>query len=225
MRIPWTRDEVILGLDVLFSNEISNLAIDNPVILELSEILTLIPISSKIDRDNEYRNPAGVRRQLLTFAWSLKKGRKASHVGQEFYLTYEHFHNNPQDINKVSNAIRRCLAYIPPIPFGDPIEAEGFPEGSILSHFHRYIEARYNDVCKDSLNECEICGLHPKSVYEEVGLNSILSRHLLTAPMDLDPATKVTLIDFITVCPNCHRALHLIRPWRDRSNCENILRV
>jgi len=225
MRIPWTRDEVILALDFLYSINFQNINKNQPSIIELSEYLRKLPIIPSSERESSFRNPVGVSSMLQNFISELNGNIPIYRVGKIFFDVFNYFNTCPAELHRTSQSIRRCVNLSKSIPFGDPVEADGFPEGAILSHFHRNLEAKYNEVCKDTLSECEICGLHPKVVYEVMGQNSILCRHLLTAPMDLDPTTKLTLNDFITVCPNCHRALHLIRPWRDRNNCGNILKV
>jgi 5-methylcytosine-specific restriction protein A len=223
MRANWTRDEVILGLDVLFSVDITALTLDSTVIVDLSELLRRLPIIPAKDREEYFRNPAGVRRQLLTFAWSLKKEIKAAHVGGQFYRVYYEYKNNLDELHRIAQAIRRCESATLSMQFGDTSEANGFPEGAILSHIHRNIEGKYTEKCRDTLTECEVCGLRPTGIYVGMGNGSILGKHFLVPPTELDPEAKQDAADFITVCPNCHQSLHIIRPWRGRKDCESIL--
>jgi 5-methylcytosine-specific restriction protein A len=225
MRAIWTRDEVILGLDVLFSNTPAALTIESKTIVNLSETLNRLPIIPLDQREDYFRNPAGVRRQLLTFHWSQQKEIKASHVGAIFYEVFSEFKDNLEELHRIAQAIRRCVDSHNFEQYGDSVESEGFLEGAILSHLHRNIEERYTDKCEDTLLECEACRMHPKGIYAQMSGNSILSKHLLIAPADFDPIAKLTPSDFITVCPNCHRALHIIRPWRGRKESENIFIV
>jgi len=223
MRASWTRDEVILGLDVLLSNDSATLTEDNAAIVDLSHLLNRLPIISKDKREVRFRNPAGVRRQLLTFAWSLKKDTKASHVGRQFYMVFREYKDTLGELRCIAQAIRRCESAIQLMQYGDAVETEGFPEGAILSHVHRNTEARFTEKCGEALTECEVCGIRPKGIYTGMSGSSILGKHLLVPPADFDPAAKLIAADFITVCPNCHRALHLTRPWRRRQDCEGIL--
>lgn len=225
MRVAWTRDEVILGLDVLFSNTPATLTMESKPIIDLSETLNRLPIIPVDKREDFFRNPAGVRRQLLTFHWSLSKEEKASHVGEIFYTVFSEFMNNIDELHRIALAIRRCADHFQFGQYGDAVEAEGFPEGAILSHVHRNTEARYTEKYTGILVDCDICSIRPQSIYADMGGNTILSQHLLIAPVDFDPAIPLVVSDFITVCPNCHRALHLIRPWRGRKDLESILIV
>jgi 5-methylcytosine-specific restriction protein A len=225
MRVSWTRDEAILGLDVLFSHTPAVLTMESEPIIDLSETLNRLPIIPIDKREDYFRNPAGVRRQLLTFQWSLTKEEKASHVGEIFYIVFSEYGDNPEELHRIAQAIRRCAGYRQFGQYGDANETEGFPEGAILSHIHRNIEARYTEKWTEILMECEVCSLRPQGIYAGMGEKTILGKHLLTAPTDFDPAIKLTASDFITVCPNCHRALHLTRPWRGRRDFEGILIV
>lgn len=223
MRISWTRDEVILGLDILFSSSISFLTLNSFPIVDLSKTLRSLPIISENFRNNLFRSPSEIHRQLLTFGWSLRKGENQVRIDPEFFKVYNQFKDNLLELHKIALTIRKYANFNIAIPFGDPVESEEFPEGAILSHIHRNIEARYNLSCNNSLYECEICGLHPSKVYLVVDDNSILSKHLLIAPVDLDPDKEPTENDYITLCPNCHKTLHKLRPWRNRNDCEKIL--
>lgn len=226
MRASWTRDEIILGLDVLFSQDCQGLNKSNPGMIDLSELLNCLPITPKSNRYAAFRNPVGVSSMLRNFWTGLDNPNQKFKVGFLFYTIYNGYKNDLGELHKIANAIRRCVDSSKLLQYGDAVETEGFPEGAILSHVHRNIEARFTDNCLDILAECEVCKIRPKGIYADIGGNSILSKHLLIAPADFDPAVKLSKADFISVCPNCHHALHLIRPWRCRKEeLESILIV
>jgi len=126
MRASWTRDEVILGLDVLFSHNSKHLTMDSEAIIELSELLNGLPIIPITKRNDTFRNAAGVRRQLLTFEWSLRKDEKASHVGEIFYTVYSEYKDNKAEIKHIAQAIRRNRSLIQQLGFGISEETDGF---------------------------------------------------------------------------------------------------
>lgn len=223
MRASWTRDEVILGLDVLFSQNCEKLYKSNPTIIELSELLNRLPIIRQNDKYESFRNVAGLSSMLRKFWLGLTNRNQKFMVGELFYVVYSEYKDNLNELHKIAQAIRRCESLVISIPFGDKAESEGFPEGAILSHVHRHIEARFAEQCTDILAECMVCRLRPGGIYADMGSSTILGKHLLIAPTELDPGAKYGTNDFVTVCPNCHRALHVIRPWRGRQNYENIL--
>jgi 5-methylcytosine-specific restriction enzyme A len=225
MRPQWTTDEIVLGLDVLFKINCLNITMNNPEIIQLSELLNQMPIIPIDKRGENFRNIAGVSGTLRNFYAELNQKIISYKVGRIFFEVYDYYKTEISYLHKIANAIRRCLFFANSLTYGDPIETNGFPEGAILSHVHRNIETRYTESCQEIIEECEICGIKPNRIYVDVGTKSILGKHLLVAPKNLNPQTKYTLMNYINVCPNCHRALHLTRPWCTRVNCESILRV
>ena len=223
MRVSWTRDEIILGLDVLFSQNCQQIYKSNPALIELSELLNRLPIIPQGDRYKAFRNPVGVSSMLRNFYSGLNKPKQKFMVGNMFFTVYNEYKDNLDELHRIAEAIRRCETASLSIQFGETSEAYGFPEGSILSHIHRIIERKYTDKCRDTLTECEVCGLQPTGIYVGISKGSILSKHFLVPPSELNPEAKQNAADFITVCPNCHQALHIIRPWRGRKDCESIL--
>ena len=99
MRASWTRDEVILGLDVLFSNQNVTLTPRHPAIIELSALLNRLPIIHEKSRNNTFRNPDGVSSQLSRFVWSLKYKDKHANIGQLFFDVYTEYKD---DIDRVA---------------------------------------------------------------------------------------------------------------------------
>jgi len=170
-----------------------------------------------------HRNFHEVHKQVLTFGWSLRKGENQVQVDPEFINTYNQFREDLSELHKIAITIRKYAKFNTMTPFGDPAENDHFPEGAILSHVHRNIETKFNQSCNEKLLECEICGIHPSIIYHDVCGKSILNQHHLISPSDLDPDLKIKATDFITVCPNCHQTLHILRPWRSRDECSNIL--
>ncbi|MEN6325742.1 MAG: hypothetical protein ABFD18_06010 [Syntrophomonas sp.] len=225
MRASWTRDEVILGLDVMLSNNSKHLSMDSNAIIELSELLNRLPIIPISERNDTFRNPAGIRRQLLTFEWSLRKNDKASHVGEIFYTVYNEFNGNEAEIKCVAQAIRRNESLIRQIGFGATEENEGFPEGAILCHLHRYLEQQQSlRFLKDAV-QCFVCGIQPEHIYGSLPNVKFFELHLLIPPTEISSDATFVQKDFITVCPNCHCILHQLRPWRNRKQCEDILQT
>ncbi|MGN1021292.1 MAG: hypothetical protein ACI4O7_13080 [Aristaeellaceae bacterium] len=107
------------------------------------------------------------------------------------------------------------------VGFGSGEERCGFPEGALLGHMHRYIEARDLPAELDDADGCLICGISLDDTYHG---NLALEGRLTIAPTHLDCHARYTAEDSICVCPNCHTALHHLRPWRTAMDCESILK-
>lgn len=223
MRISWTRDEVILGLDVLFSNESKSLSMDSEAIIELSQLLNRLPLIPMSKRNDKFRNAAGVRRQLLTFEWSLKAKKKASHVGQIFYQVYSEYEGNLAELQDIAQAIRRNEALIHANGCSILDESTYFPEGKILHSLHRSAEWHEGARCGINSVKCAICCIQPEQIYSSLSRTHFFETHLLIPPTKMSPDMEYWDHDFIAVCPNCHRMLHQFRPWLSRNQCQEIL--
>lgn len=220
--VSFTKDEAILALDVLLSSNQERLKPDCKEILELSNLLNELPIIPKEQRSEIFRNCSGICHQLNSFRISSSKGVKDQNVGTVFYLVAEEYAGRVDELHKVATAIRLNRDYFGKIQFGNEVETCGFPEGALLSHLHRMMEAR--DGKKVEISErCEICHLNLKEVYKPIK-DSLMQVHLLVPITELDGEKKYGTNDFITVCPTCHEVLHRYRPWVCKKDCRNILR-
>lgn len=215
----FTRDEVILALDVLYSSEKQRVSPDSEEMVDLSELLNKLPIHPTQNRRSDFRTASGISTQLQRFQRTLLSGNNTNNIGLLFFIINSDFENRHDELHRIAEAIRRNEPYFSS-EYGNRQEDSGFPEGILLGHLHREIEAR--DGAKLELaNHCEICSLKPELYYLPCGI--LLQPHLLISPTELDGKKKYGSEHFITVCPNCHAALHRIRPWRTKNNCGTIL--
>ena len=219
--IKFSRDEAILTLDVLYSSNRSYLSPHSKEINELSKQLNSLPIYPKEKRPPNFRNCVGVSNQIQHFLNRDSSGAKGWNVGGIFFQVDSEYSERHEELHNVAEAIRRNSAYFLDYPFGDALEDLGFQEGILLGHIHRLIEAR--DSKKIPLSErCEICQIIPELIYKNCG--TLLRHHLTVKPEELDWKKSYSNRDFITVCPNCHAALHRYRPWIDKTNFGELLR-
>lgn len=217
----WSRDEIILALDVLEQHDTKELSLTSTPIVELSRILNKLPIVPISKRKDYFRNCAGVRQQLLRFYSSAMKGLKASHINQQFYDVHMEFQGKQEYLHQIATAIRRNADSFSQIGFGTVEETCSFPEGALLGHLHRYIEARDLPPKLASIETCQICGISLSDIYDGI---LHIEGHLTVLPTDLVVHTTYKAENFISVCPNCHAALHRLRPWRTAEDCEQILK-
>ena len=76
----FTRDEVILALDVFYSSPKDRVTADSDEIKELSLLLNRLPIHPVENRRAAFRSPAGIATQLIRFRSSCISVKKAKMV-------------------------------------------------------------------------------------------------------------------------------------------------
>lgn len=217
----FTRDEVILALDVLYSANELRLSKDSKEIVELSELLNELPIIPLSARGIFFRNSNGIYNRLTTFKSSYSKGKKDPHVGSIFYEVAGEFEERKDELHKIACAIRQNREFFTSATFGSEFEGEGFPEGALLFHLHRVLEARDGQKIIPA-DRCEICHLNLSEVYKPAPGN-FLQCHLTVPVTELDGCKHYAADDFITVCPNCHAVLHRHCPRLTKDNAGEIL--
>ena len=216
----FTRDEVILALDVLYSSEKQRVSADSEAMIDLSALLNRLPIHPPENRRTDFRSTTGVSTQLHRFRRSLISGKNNDSIGLLFFQILLEFEGRFDELHSIADAIRKNEPSFS-AEFGSRTEDSGFPEGILLGHLHRLIEIR--DGAKAPIGDhCEICSLKPELYYQPCG--ELLQQHLLVSPIEMDGKKRYAANCFIMVCPNCHAALHCLRPWHTRDNCGDILR-
>ena len=210
---------MILALDVLYSIGAKPVKPDSTEIVELCKLLQKLPIHPTEKRRKDFRNEPGVSRQLNLYKTSCRTGHKDENIGSSFFVVASEFENHSERLHEIAYAIRRNLSWFDS-SFGADTESEGFPEGVLLGHLHRNLERR--DGKRVPLGDrCSVCQLQPELLYQPCG--NLLEHHLIVDPVRLDGSKHYGADKFITVCPNCHAALHRFRPWLYKENCEALL--
>ena len=219
--IPFTRDEAILALDVLYSSNELRLNKDSKEIIELSKLLNELPIIPNNARSESFRNYTGVTQQVNAFRLNELSGARKNNIGEVFYAVADEYKDKKDELHRIANAIRKNREFFKTATFGSEFENDGFPEGALLGHLHRVLEARDGKPVLPA-ERCEICKLNLAEVYKPVP-GGFLQRHLAVPITELDGNRHYNDLNFITVCPNCHAVLHQRRPWVTRNNMGDIL--
>ena len=216
----FTRDEVILALDVLYFSGEAHPTAQTAVVQELSALLNRLPIYALENRNDKFRNLTGVARQILLFRASKKLGKRDPNVGARFYEIDSKFEDCRGELHSIAMAIRRNERFFEISGFGDDAEAPDFPEGALLGHLHRIVETRDSTKLVPG-KRCEICQIDTSDIYP--GCSNLMNMHLAVPITELDGNRRYRAEEFITVCPNCHAALHRRRPWLTKENCGELL--
>lgn len=227
MRNPkWSRDELILPLDLYFRVNPIHPSDENPEIIALSETLNSLPLHPQSQHGEKFRNPNGVYMKLCNFlrfdpgcsGTGLLRGGK---LEKEIW---EEFSGDRVRLASIASAIRAGVKEVSP-PAGSEEaaidEEDEFPEGRILTQLHKRRERNPSATRKKKqkvLNDigslsCEICDFDFYAFYGDIGLGFAECHHRI--PLSDLPSVKISrLQDLAVVCANCHRMLHRSRPWK-----------
>lgn len=232
-QLVWTRDEVILALELYRDDPKCKGRSDHPKVIALSDLLRSLPIYPAELQGPTFRNPDGVGLKLSNLArfdtGSGKQGmRRGSRVDEE---VWHEFANDVPRLKATAAAIRGSLSN-PESAFVVPDEEEEeASEGRLLTRMHKHRERSRGIVSRkkqDFLNKhgrlfCEACEFDFRMYYGERGEGFIEVHH--TVPISaLDGRAKTKLSELRLVCSNCHRIIHRSRPWLTWNELTEIVR-
>jgi 5-methylcytosine-specific restriction protein A len=223
----WTRDELLLALDLYFRHHPSHINSNHPEVRKLSETLNLLPIHSDRPDAVRFRNENGVYTKLCNFLrfdpGYHGKGLTHGNAGEE--QLWKEFADNRTELSQIAAAIRQRVS-VNKVGEGngaigsvEPDEDE-FPEGRVLFREHRarernraLVQAAKSRVLRiENKLACQACGFSFKDKYGAVGEGYIECHHVVPIS-ELKPNSKTKVSDIVLLCSNCHRMVHRRRPW------------
>lgn len=234
----WIFDELILALDLYISSGRKAPSGNDPAITELSFLLNKF-WKSETNRSETLRNANGVRMKVMNFMrldpFYTQRGRVGLTRGSKLEeVVWREYAENPLKLSQVAHAIRASITnnYLldegtTSHPFDDDFEAM---EGKILTRLHIQRE-RSSTLIKAKKTKqlekhgkllCEVCGFDFNHVYGERGAGFIECHHI--SPLcELAETSKTTLAMLSLVCSNCHRMIHIQKPWLSIEEMRNIV--
>jgi 5-methylcytosine-specific restriction protein A len=226
---PWSRDELILALDLYLRHRSALPGKHHPIIEDLSQILNSLGTATGAGKNGSFRNPNGVYMKLNNFRrWDpaftslglkgLTKGNKDEGI------VWAEFSDDAQHLAKVVMAIK---ATVLAVRVGSiELAAEEEPgcyeaeEGRVLTRVHR-IRERDKKLVRDKKTDalkrygrlqCEACGFDFAQTYGADASEIIEVHH--TRPLHtLLPGDKTKISELALLCANCHRVVHSKRKW------------
>lgn len=220
-RFAWTRDELILALELYLRADRKLLDGSDPRVAALSELLKKLPIHRERHLDPTFRNPDGVAMTLTHFRGIDQPGRGMSGRNRLTSLVWDEFANDPDRLRRMARAIAESVGSEETEHQDAPDEEEEeFAEGRVAFRLHRarerspqLVAAKKRQALKRTGSlACEICGFDFAGRYGERGQGFIECHHTVAVS---DPAHRgaTRLEDVALVCSNCHRMVHRWRPW------------
>jgi len=232
----WTRDELILALELYMRVDPVHTSDKNPEIIALSEILNSLPIHPHFEHAEKFRNANGVYMKLCNFlrldpsytGTGLQRGGK---LEEEIW---NEFAKDPVRLKATADSILAGASLIPPPPDEAELaidEEDEFPEGRLLTQLHKRRER--NPVAaqkkKNKFLEttgalaCEVCDFDFHIIYGTMG-NGFAECHHRKPLSELTESQITRLDDLAIVCANCHRMLHRARPWKTVQELKKLIK-
>lgn len=217
----WSRDELILALDLYMTNPASPPGKGSKAVAELSAILNKMHRLTGGGGSPTLRNENGVYLKMMNlraldpaFTAQGKVGMQSGgKLEKEVWADYE---GNGAALAAAAKVIRDTVdaadeAAVAKLPMAEPYEGE---EGGVVMRLHKRYERDPKLVAekrKEALAAgklaCEVCGFDFKATYGELGAGYIEVHH--TKPVHaLAKGTKTRLADLALLCANCHRMAH-----------------
>lgn len=225
-------DELILALDLYFQKG------PNPgaeAARELSEILRAIPVEPELTGKTSFRSPQSITYKLQNFV-AIDPQRPTegfSHGGRGDQEVWDRFASDPQELHGVAAAIRSNLGALSSIEAEEEEESiEDAKEGQILTRIHRKRErsAKLRAAKKKAVEKetgrlaCEACDIDFSERYGQRGKGFIECHHIVPLHT-LKPSQRTKISDLALLCPNCHRILHMRKPWLTVAQVKELFRA
>jgi len=239
----WTRDELILALDLYFRHPPGHISKNHPEVRKLSNLLNALPIHTDRPDAERFRNENGVYTKLCNFLRldPSYSGRGLTHGGVEEESVWEEFAGDSKRLADVARAIRenagshdsqqRLLRVPRASQLTEEPEEDEFPEGKVLYRTHRarersrtLVEAAKRHAMKSGGNlSCQACGFVFSERYGALG-DGYLECHHIIPVSELRPSARTKVVDIALLCSNCHRMVHRRRPWLRIDQLRSLLR-
>lgn len=224
----WTRDELLIALELYLRCRPNLPSKESAEIAELSEFLNALASGMGLVGASTFRNQNGVYMKLMNFRrfdpFFLSQGMVGLTRGnKDEEKVWKEYSNDLERLQRITDAIRSAVQSRGAWPAGweeetfEAIEAE---EGRILTRLHRVRERdrtiveKFKKVAlkKNGRLVCAACGFDYVEKYGTLGEGLIDVHH--TKPVHtLAPGEKTRFSDLILLCANCHRLVHASRKW------------
>ncbi|MBB6121637.1 HNH endonuclease [Nocardiopsis algeriensis] len=224
LSIPWAWDELILACDLLARHDWTPLDTSRPEVVELSRILKLLPLHPQEKRPANFRSPSSVRLKMANIHnWHKdNKNRKTNGSALDRDI-HQAFVEDPERMHAAARSIREGvisgeLTELP--PFEEEADEEiSAPEGRLLIRKH-YARERSRTLRTQKIKQtraqgrpiaCEACSFDFAEAYGDRGDGYIEVHHIV--PLHHVGESTTRLEDLALLCANCHRMVHVSKPW------------
>jgi 5-methylcytosine-specific restriction protein A len=227
----WTKDEIILALDLYFDCQGNIPSHKDKRVIELSHLLRTLPYHANAARRASFRNPDGVLFKLQNLR-QVATGRGFSNVSDTDRIVWAEYNAAPEKVKQLANLIRAGIKFVQSAEEEKDFEEDEFDEGRVLTEIHKRRE-RDPKVRKRLLASrlsagrltCEIC--KNRSATNRIDLEDATFEAHHIHPVSITREGKTKLQDIALLCANCHRLLHraisIEKRWLDLPEARRII--
>lgn len=218
----WTRDQIILALDLYVKHGGRDPGAAHPDVVEVSALLRQMATEEGLDT---YRNPSGVIMKMMNFrsvdpAFTSKGGKGLKGASELDKAVWAEFYGKPQELAVAAEAIRAGAVANMDAAALDAVQGYSVKEGKVSYRLHKTLERNRKVVALKKAAvlqahgklECEGCGFDFATTYGPRGYGYIEAHHTNFVHA-MQPGDETTPDDLALLCANCHRMVHKAKPW------------
>jgi len=206
----WTRDEVILALDLYHECKGQIPPKTDKRVKALSELLRVFPDHLSAARNERFRNVDGVTFKLQNLR-QVAIGKGLGHVSRTDREVWNELGNDPQRTQYLARLIRAGVAFVDGAIDNTPAEDE-FSEGRVVTETHlrrerapRLRQRLIAHRLKVGPLACDICAC-AEGQSTQFGQAIFEAHHVV--PLSAGEERRTLLKDLALLCANCHRMVH-----------------
>lgn len=225
---PWTRDELILALELYLKGGASPPSKTSAEVLALSDLLGRMGRVLGVTDATTFRNANGVYMKMMNFrrfdpAYTADGKVGLTRGNKDEEVVWKEFASDQQRLAEVATAIRMTVEQHVAdgqLQGADEPDIQEAEEGRVLTRLHRVRERNRKLVAackaaalkKSGRLQCAACTFDFAKTYGPTGEGLIEVHH--TKPVHtLADGDKTHINDLALLCANCHRVVHSSRRW------------
>ncbi len=228
----WTREQVILALDLYVKHGGRDPGADHPDVIETSALLKQMATEAGLAT---YRNASGVKMKMMNFrsvdpAYTSngRTGLKGASALDK--AIWAEFYGKPIELALAADAIREAALAAMDEATLDEVQSYRAKEGKVSYRYHRTLERDRKIVAIKKASAlrslgklaCEGCGFDFAETYGPRGHGFIEAHH--TNPVHaMQEGDETSPDDLALLCSNCHRMIHKRKPWLTISELKALL--
>lgn len=222
MRNPnWTKDEILLAIDLYFRVGRKMPSENNPEVASLSMLLNNLGIHPKEKHGDNFRNPDSVAMKIGNIQFYDDHTPGGLPAGSKLdKQMWDEYGSKPEEVRLLAELIKSKRKEVKLEDFINTESDEEFMEGRVIEKIHKKLERSGSApkrkkeyvLKKKGKLVCEACGFNFEKVYGTLGEGFAECHHQVVLS-SLGGVAATRLSDLAIVCSNCHKMLHRKRPW------------